>query len=346
MSSFRPAWWIPGPHLQTLWRRLFRTKLRPRWRIERWDTPDGDFVDVARIDAQDAAPDAPRFLLLHGLEGGLQSHYAHATLEELARRGWHATMMLFRSCSHEPNRARRFYHSGETTDLDAAVARLIAEHPGAPIGIAGYSLGGNVVCKWLGERGGDLPAELVGAVAVSVPFDLARGGRRIEQGFSRVYQRFFLASLRRKALAKLERFPDLADRARLERARTLAEFDDCITAPVHGFRDAADYYARSSALRWLDRVRAPMLLLSAIDDPFLPAEVLDEVREVARANPSLELEFTEKGGHVGFIGGRVPWRPHFYAEWRIGEWLDGRLAEKVRHDAARRPERKVAGGGG
>lgn len=346
MSRFRAAWWIPGPHFQTLWRRLFRAKVDPRWRIERWDTPDGDFVDVARIDAPGAGPDAPRFLLLHGLEGGLQSHYAHATLAELARRGWHATMMLFRSCGHEPNRARRFYHSGETTDLDAAVERLRAERPGAPIGLAGYSLGGNVLCKWLGERGRDVPTELVGGVAVSVPFDLARGGRRIEQGFSRLYQGFFLASLRRKALAKLEHYPDLADRARLERARTLAEFDDCITAPVHGFQDAADYYEQSSALRWLGRVRAPTLLLSAVDDPFLPAEVLDEVREVARGNPSLELEFTAKGGHVGFIGGRVPWRPHYYAEWRIGDWLDAKLAEGVRQDATRHMQRKVAGGGG
>lgn len=322
MPSFRPAWWIPGPHFQTLWRRIFRRRLVPRWRIERWDTPDGDFVDVAHVDAEDAGPDAPRFLLLHGLEGGLRSHYAHATLEEMARRGWNASLMLFRSCGREPNRARRFYHSGETSDLDAAVARLIAERPGVPLGIAGYSLGGNVLCKWLGERGDDVPPELVGAVAVSVPFDLARGGRSIERGFSRLYQHYFLTSLRRKALAKLERYPDLADRGRLEQVKTLAEFDDCITAPVHGFRDAADYYARSSALGWLDRIRVPTLLLSASDDPFLPREVLDEVRAVARGNPRLELEFTEKGGHVGFVGGAVPWKPHFYAEWRIGDWLD------------------------
>lgn len=329
MTSFRPAWWVPGPHFQTLWRRLFRERFVPRWRIERWDTPDGDFIDVARIDAA-AGPDAPRFLLLHGLEGGLRSHYAHATLVELARRGWNASMMLFRSCGHEPNRARRFYHSGETSDLDAAVSRLVAERPGAPLGLAGYSLGGNVLCKWLGERGAGVPAELVGAVAVSVPFDLARGGRRIEQGFSRVYQHYFLSSLRRKALAKLERYPDLTDAGRLQSARTLAEFDDCVTAPVHGFRNAADYYEQSSALRWLEHVRARTLLLSAIDDPFLPSEVLDEVREVARDNPHLELEFTEKGGHVGFVGGSVPWRPHFYAEWRIGDWLDARLRERVR----------------
>ena len=298
--------------------------------------PDGDFVDVARLDAPRVAPGAPRFLLLHGLEGGLRSHYAAATLAELARRGWNASMMLFRSCGPELNRARRFYHSGETTDLDAAVARLVAEQPGVPLGLAGYSLGGNVLCKWMGERGADVPPELVGGVAVSVPFDLARGGRRIEQGFSKVYQRFFLTSLRRKALEKLERYPDLVERERLDGVRTLADFDDAITAPVHGFRDAADYYERSSALRWLDRVRTPTLLLSAIDDPFLPAEVLDEVREVARENPSLELEFTARGGHVGFIGGKVPWRPHFYAEWRIGDWLDAQLRARGEKSSPRK----------
>ena len=334
--SFTPAWWIPGPHFQTLWRRLFKERIRVRWRLERWDTPDGDFVDVVRVESPAAPADAPRFLLLHGLEGGLQSHYAHATLGEMARRGWNASMLLFRSCGPELNRARRFYHSGETEDTAFVVERLLAERPGTPLALAGYSLGGNVLVKYVGERGERLPREVVGAAAVSVPFDLGRGARRISRGFSRVYQRFFLTSLRRKALAKLERFPDLADRERLRRARTLADFDDCLTAPLHGFAGADDYYHQSSALRFLGGVRRPTLLLSAVDDPFLPAEVLEEVAAVARGNPALELEFTPRGGHVGFIGGRLPWRPFFYAEWRIGEYLDARLAEWRRRQGAPR----------
>ena len=325
--SFTPAWWIFDPHLQTLWRRLFPQRVRVPWRRERWDTPDGDFVEIVRVAPATGDAEAPRFLLLHGLEGGLQSHYALATLAELARRGWAADMLLFRSCGSEPNRARRFYHSGETEDVRFVVDRLRAAHPGAPIGLAGYSLGGNVLLKLLGEEGDALPPEVIGAVAVSVPFDLARGARHIDRGFSRVYQRFFMTSLRRKALAKLAQFPDLADRERIARARTLEEFDDAITAPVHGFESAADYYAKSSALAWLRGIRRPTLLLSAKDDPFLPRVVLDEVAAAARETPALELEFPEHGGHVGFVAGRLPWRPFFYAEWRIGDWLDARLAE-------------------
>ena len=182
-----------------------------------------------------------------------------------------------------------------------------------------------MLLKWLGERGGDLPARLAGAAVVSVPFDLERGSRRIGRGFSRVYQHAFLTSLRRKALAKLERFPDLADRERVSSVRTIYDYDDHVTAPVHGFRDAADYYTRSSALGWLSRVRLPTLLLSAVDDPFLPPAVLDEVRAVARSNPALHVEFSAHGGQVGFVGGRVPWKPFFYAEWRVCEFLAERL---------------------
>ena len=320
---FSPAWFVPGPHLQTLWRRLFRKQATVRWTMERWDTPDGDFVDVARV----AAPaGAPRFLLLHGLEGGLHSHYALATLAEASRRGWGADMLLFRSCGAEPNRARRFYHSGETSDLAFAVDRIAREFPRVPLVLAGYSLGGNVLLKWLGEGGGDLPPRLAGAAAVSVPFDLERGSRRIDRGFSRVYQHAFLKTLRRKALAKLERYPDLADGERVRSIRTIYDYDDHVTAPVHGFRDAADYYTRSSALGWLSRIRVPTLLLSAVDDPFLPPAVLDEVRAVARSNLALHVEFSAHGGHVGFVGGRVPWKPFFYGEWRVCEFLAERLA--------------------
>ena len=320
---FSPAWFVPGAHLQTLWRRLFPQRVTVRWTMERWDTPDGDFVDVARVAAP---PGAPRFLMLHGLEGGLHSHYAHATLAEASRRGWGADMLLFRGCSGEPNRARRFYHSGETSDLAFAVDRIASEFPRDPLVLAGYSLGGNVLVKWLGERGGDLPPQLAGAAAVSVPFDLERGSRRLGRGFSKVYQHAFLKSLRRKALDKIERFPGLADREEVRRVRTIYDYDDRVTAPVHGFQNANDYYTRSSALGWLWRVRLPTLLLSAIDDPFLPPEVLDEVRVVARINSALHLEFSPRGGHVGFVGGTIPWKPFFYGEWRVCEFLAERLA--------------------
>jgi predicted alpha/beta-fold hydrolase len=323
--TYTPAWWVPGPHLRTLWGKFFRQAEPVATRRERWETTDGDFVDLQRLDAP--TPDRPRLLFLHGLEGTPRSHYVRGTFAEARRRGWGMDLLVFRSCGGEPNRARRFYHSGETTDLAFVLDRILAECPEAPIVLAGVSLGGNVLLKFLGERGTELPERVRAAAAVSVPFDLARGSRHIARGFSRVYERHFLRSLRRKALAKLERFPDLVDRGALTATRTLWDFDDRVTAPVHGFADAADYYARSSALAWLDRVRLPTLLLSAADDPFLPREVLDDVRHVASDNPALTLEFVERGGHVGFISGRVPWHPHYYAEWRICDFLARRVAE-------------------
>ena len=332
--TYTPAWWIPGPHLRTLWGKFFRRIPMVPTRRERWDTPDGDFVDLERFEPSAAAGEGegsaatrPRLLMLHGLEGSSRSHYVRGTFDEARRRGWAMDLLVFRSCGEEPNRARRFYHSGETTDLAFVLDRILERHPSQPILLAGVSLGGNVLLKFLGERGDTLPARVRGAVAVSVPFDLGRGSRHISRGFSRVYERHFLRSLRRKAIMKLERYPDLVEREALMQARSLYDFDDRVTAPVHGFASADDYYGRSSAIAWIDRIRVPTLLLSAADDPFLPAEVLDEVRAVARENAALTVEFVARGGHVGFVSGRVPWRPHYYAEWRLCDFLSGCLTQ-------------------
>lgn len=320
--TYRPAWWVPGAHAQTLWGKFFRPRPALPTRMERWETPDGDFVDVHRLDAP---ADAPRLLLLHGLEGTVRSHYVAGFFREAARRGWAADLMIFRGCGSEPNRAPRFYHSGETTDLAFVLDRLLREHPRSRFVLAGVSLGGNVLLKFLGERSAELPHQLRAAAAISVPFDLERGARFIATGFSRVYDRHFLRTLRPKAMAKLERFPDLFDRSKLARAESIYDFDDAVTAPVHGFADAHDYYSRSSSLGWINTIRLPTFLLSAVDDPFLPRAVLDQVREVARGNPALTLEFTKRGGHVGFVAGRWPWRPFYYAEWRACEFLGAAL---------------------
>ena len=320
---YRPAWWIPGAHLRTLWGKLLRRHAPPHTRTERWGTDDGDFLDLHRLDAPAGAP---RLLILHGLEGTVRSHYAVGLLAEAERRGWAADLLIFRSCGVEPNRALRFYHSGETADVDAVIRRLVADDPTRPLLLVGVSLGGNVLLKWLGEQGEHVPAELRGAAAVSVPFDLARGSRFLNRGFSRFYQAHFLRSLRRKANEKSERYPHALRPEVIRRVRTLYEFDDLVTAPVHGYRDADDYYARSSSLHFLEHIRVPTFLLSARDDPFLPAPVLDEVRVVARGNPSLHLEFVDRGGHAGFITGVAPWRPFYYAEWRVAEFLSDALA--------------------
>ena len=333
---YSPAWWIPGGHLQTLWGKLFRRQPRAQTTLERWDTPDVDFLEIHRLPAENGQP---RVLLLHGLEGTVRSHYAQGLLNEAARRGWGADLLIFRSCGSEPNQARRFYHSGETTDTAWALERIVSEFPASPLAIAGVSLGGNVLLKMLGEKGVDLPAQLRAAAAISVPFDLARSSQRINRGFSRFYQKFFLGSLREKAREKATRFPDLAPLEKILALRTLEDFDNLITGPLHGFRDADDYYRRSSSLLFLERIRLKTLLLSAIDDPMLPPEVLDEVREIARRNPALHLEFVAKGGHAGFVTGRWPWRPFYYAEYRVGEFFSESFTRSA-HRATRATEEK------
>lgn len=328
MTQYSPAWWLPGTHAQTLWGKLVRREPLQPTVMERWNTPDGDFLDVHRLEATSSSPTA-RLLVLHGLEGTIRSHYAQALLGEARVRGWAADMLIFRSCGDEMNLTRRFYHSGETTDLAFVVQRLLEEFPEQPLVLAGVSLGGNVLLKYLGEQGTGLPAQIKAAAAISVPFDLARSSSHINKGFARVYQRHFLRSLREKALGKLERFPDLVPRGRLAAMRTMRDFDDVITAPLHGFRDADDYYSRSSSLGWIGRISIPTLLLSAVDDPFLPADVLDQVRTEASRNRLLELDFPPHGGHAGFITGENPFRPDYYAERRACQFLADHLARDL-----------------
>jgi predicted alpha/beta-fold hydrolase len=292
-------------------------------RVERWETPDGDELEIRRLDAPaPSSSNPPRLLLLHGLEGTIRSHYLLGTLAAAYARGWAADVLIFRSCNGEVNRAPRMYHSGETSDLDFVVRRLVRAHPGQPLLAAGFSLGGNVLLKWLGEQGDGAPEELRAAAAVSVPFDLERGSRNIERGFARVYARHFLRTLRQKAGAKLERHPALFDPVALRRARTMFEFDDAVTAPMHGFAGARDYYTRSSSMHYLRGIRRPTLLLSAYDDPFLPSQVLDEVASLVLPNPDIVVEFHRSGGHIGFVGGKNPLRPQYYAEQRVIGFLD------------------------
>lgn len=317
-SRYTPAWWLRNPHLQTLWGKFIRRVPIQPTAVERLDTPDADFLDIHHLSGPD---NAPLLILLHGLEGGIRSHYIQGLLGEAKTRRWRAAVIVFRSCGAEMNRTRRSYHSGETGDLALVVDHLSNRFPSSPLLLTGTSLGGNVLLKYLGERGSDLSPRIKGAVAISVPFDLARSSRHIGQGFARVYQKNFLRSLHRKASLKLQSYPDLVEAERLRNARTMFDFDDVFTAPVHGFSGAGDYYSRSSSLAWLERISVKTLLLSAIDDPFLPAQVLHEVREVAARNSNLHVEFTPHGGHVGFVSGSNPLRPAYYLEQRTGDFL-------------------------
>jgi len=296
---YRAPRWLRGGHAQTMYPALFLRGKRPRYRRERWDTPDGDFIDLDFIDAGSAG--APRVALFHGLEGSSSSHYAVALMRALERARWNGVVVHFRGCSGVPNRLPRAYHSGDAPEIGWILARLA--DAGQPLYAAGISLGGNALLKWLGEGGAGAGACLRAAAAVSAPLDLMAAGAALGQGLNLVYTRMFLATLRRKSLDKLARFPGLYDRETVLAARNLREFDDVVTAPLHGYRDTDDYWTRASAKPVLAGVRIPTLVLNARNDPFLPARYLPRPQEVS---PTVLLEQPEEGGHVGFTGGAFP----------------------------------------
>jgi len=290
LSAYRAPWWLPGGHLQTIVAALVPAP-HVSWHRERWDTPDGDFIELDW-----AGKAGPALALFHGLEGGSSSHYARAIAAHAVARGWRAVVPHFRGCSGRLNRLARAYHSGDSAEVDWILRRLGARHA------VGVSLGGNVLLKWLGEQGEAAPLQR--AAAVSAPFDLAAAGAALERGFNRrSYTRAFLLTLKAKAFAKRTLGQLQFDERRMARLRTLREFDDLVTAPLHGFRDAQDYWARASSAPWLGRIRRPTLLVNARNDPFLPAAVL---ARVPRDNPNLVLEFPQSGGHAGFPG-RAGW---------------------------------------
>lgn len=320
--SYRPAWFLPGRHLMTVFGPLCRAPPRVPTRRERWELSDGDFVDLDFVQPEPPFSRAT-VVVLHGLEGSSSAHYVRGLLLQAARRGFRAVALNFRGCSGELNRLVRSYHSGETGDLREVVRRLRARLPGEPLLFVGCSLGGNVLVKWLGEEGA--PAGVRAAVAVSVPFDLALCARTLDGpgAMSFVYRTRFLRTLKRKSLEKSARFPGAFDAARVEAARTLGEFDEALTGPVHGFAGAEDYWEQSSSGPFVARVRVPLLLLSAEDDPFIPAQAIP--RAAAAANPAVTLEVHPHGGHLGFIEG-TGFRPRYYAERRALDFLEAHLA--------------------
>jgi hypothetical protein len=314
MSPFAAPAWLSNHHAQTLYAALLAPAPRVAFRRERWDTPDGDFVDV---DFVDGVPGSPWVHLYHGLEGSSNSPYARTLMAHVARRGWRGSVFHFRGCSGEPNRLARAYHSGDTDEIEWSLARVRRLAGKAPLYTAGVSLGGNAFAKWLGERGAAACRVVDRAAVVSAPLDLMAAGEALGRGISRLYARHFLGTLKVMALAKLERFPGLYDAALVRRAGSLREFDNLVTAPLHGFRDTDDYWTRASAKPHLKGIRVPTLLLNARDDPFLPAEALPAREEVSRA---VRLEFPDRGGHVGFVSapfpGHIEWLPqrllHFF----------------------------------
>ena len=314
--EFDPSAWLPGAHLQTIYASLFAPRPKVQYRRERWDTPDGDFVDVDFVDGPD---DAPSIHLFHGLEGSSRSSYALMLMDAVRSHGWRGTVLNFRGCSGEPNRLARAYHSGDSEEVNWVLRRMRERLGPAPLFAAGVSLGGNALLKWLGERGEEAGKVVNAAAAVCAPVDLMAGGDALGRGFPLVYARHFLVTLKQKSRRKVQRFPGLFDHAAVQRSRTLRDFDNAFTAPVHGFLDTDDYWTRSSAKPWLAAIRVPTLVINARDDPFMPESALPTEREVAE---TVTLQFPARGGHVGFVSGAFP--------GNIG-WLPRRLLHFFEH---------------
>ncbi|NTV94533.1 MAG: hydrolase [Thiobacillus sp.] len=308
---YRAPAWLPGGDLQTIWA-VAIPRPRVAYRRERWELPDGDFID---LDWLDGPAGAPLVVLFHGLEGNSDSHYARFLMAALKRRGWRGVVVHFRGCSGEINRLPRAYHSGDSAEIEAVLGHLHAGNGGAPLHAVGVSLGGNALLKWLGERGAAAGQWLHRAAAVSAPLDLPAAGATLDRGFARIYGLRFLGTLKRKALAKIGRHPLPYDRKTLARVTTLHAFDSVVTAPLHGFRDADDYWTRCASKPHLKAIALPTLVLNARNDPFMPAASLPGPAEVSA---SVTLEFPGQGGHVGFVSGPPPGNQ---------DWLAGRLLD-------------------
>ncbi len=308
--------WLPGGHLQTIYPATCIMKPPVAYRRQRWEAPDGDFVDIDFVDGQ---PDRPFIVMFHGLEGSSDSHYSRALMAHVASLGWSGAVPHFRGCSGELNRAPRFYHSGDAQEVNWILRRLAAESKAGGASkfyAAGVSLGGNALLRWLGES--QHQAEIVDAAcAISAPLDLAGGGAALSRGLNRIYTRVFLQTLKPKCLQKLKQFPDLFDRESMLRARNLYEFDNIVTAPLHGYRNTDDYWNRASARHVLTDITVPTLVLNAQNDPFLPARHLPD-----KASRKVTLDYPMKGGHVGFAVGLMPGRLN-WLPLRMIRFLEG-----------------------
>ena len=314
-STYRAPWWLPGGHLQTIYARALARRYCVQYRRQRWETPDNDFIDLDWLDP--AAETDELIVLFHGLEGYSQSHYAVSLMTVAAQRGWRGVVPHFRGCSGEANRLKRSYHSGDSREIDWILRRLKKESPRRKIYVVAISLGGNMLLKWLGEEGEAAGEVIERAVAVSAPLDLVAAAGALDFGFKRfLYTSHFLKFLRPKALAKIAAHNLAIDARAIRASMTFRQFDDLFTAPIHGFKDANDYWTRCSSKPWLGEIKLPTLIINAQNDPFLPSAALPGAGDVA---DSVTLEFPRTGGHVGFVSGNFPgdldWLPRRIVEF-------------------------------
>lgn len=323
LAPYRPPLWLPGRHLQT----IYSAKIAPRdtikYRRERWNTPDGDFVD---LDFVDGRPDAPFLILFHGMEGSSDSHYARAIMAHIKRLGWSGVVPHFRSCSGEINLGPRLYHCADYEYVDWIMGRLrqrLAARPSGspsrPVYAAGASLGGSVLLHWLANHQEEATAMVAAACAICAPLDVMAGARNLDSGVNKIYGYSFMRTLKPKALAKLEQHAGLFDGEKLLAARTVYDFDSIVTAPIHGFLDVEHYWQAASAARLLPEIRTPTLLINTQNDPCVPASSLPR-----RLPDIMKMELLPSGGHLGFIAGGIPGR-HQWLPARLIQWfLHGR----------------------
>lgn len=318
VPPFRPPWWCRNGHLQTLWPYFFRRWPRPRYRRQRLELPDGDFIDLDWYG--DTHPPRPLVMILHGLEGSSCSPYARGLVTALDREGLATVVMHQRGCSGEPNRLARGYHAGASEDLDLLIERLAGEH-GGPLFVVGFSLGGSILINWLGRQ---RPAQgwVRAAAAVSVPYQLRASAERMMRGVSRIYQHRLLSQMQRAYARKFSRLRSPLGPLRLERLHGFIQFDDAVTAPLHGFAGVADYYRRCSARQYLPAILTPTLLVHARDDPLMSERVIPASRELG---PGVDLELFDHGGHCGFVTGASPLRPQYWLDQRLPAWFRQQL---------------------
>ncbi len=320
-SSFKPAWWLTNTHAQTLCSKLVRRVKAPIDSTERFELPDGDFIDLAWA-VNGISADAPLVVFLHGLAGNVDSTYVGGQFHAFNQNGWRAVLMHFRGTSRDANRLPRLYHPGDTGDLDSLLHALGEREPHTKKALVGFSLGGNAMLKWLGEHRSQ--SFVQAAVAVSVPFQLRLVADRMNHGFSRVYQAYLLKRLRKLFIRKLaahgKALPFTA--TELESLRCFWTFDENITAPVHGFPNVHAYYREASSRQYLTQITTPTLAIHALDDPFMPPDILPRADELSEY---VTLEVSRHGGHVGFISGRVPGMPVYWLDQRIPEFLKDKL---------------------
>jgi uncharacterized protein len=317
MSTFKPAWWLPTGHAQTIYRTFAHCPDAPIDHTERLELPDGDFIDLAW--ATGGLPsDTPLVIFLHGLGGDLNSTYVTGQLEAYNRHGWRAVFMYFRGASDEPNRLAKAYHSGKTDDLHVVLETLAKREPHTQKAVVGVSLGANVLLKWLGEQGSQ--TFIHASVAISPPFDLACCSTRINRGFSRLYQRHLLTNMRKLFQRKHEHNPNLLPKHLhdLTSHRSFWDFDEHVTAPLHGFPDATTYYRKSSSRQFLIKIKTPTLMIHALDDPLMTADIVPKAHELSS---DITFDLSPKGGHVGFISGHIPGKPIYWLEQRVPEFL-------------------------